>query len=89
MQVEVVWHHGRPDDADRDIQGGFVRQGGNEAGNDLAQVRFRQDHLRQKTESDNGDQRQNERLDLPDAEVQQEEEQKGVQHREENAIDQR
>ena len=81
VQVEVVRHHGRAEDADRDVKRLGVEHdlGGRDvAGQERTDLRPRHDQLNREADPDRADQRHHQRLDEPEALPLQEENQQHV-----------
>ena len=92
VQVQVVRHHRRAEDADRDVEHVRVAQdlgARDEADRDRRQVGPRQPELDRERPGDQHDQRDDERLDVAEAAVLQEQHDQHVERREADAPDQR
>ena len=68
MQVEVVRHHGGPDDADGDVERRGIGQARDEAVDEGDEGRLGQDHFHQEGDADGGHQAEDDRLQLADPE---------------------
>src|SRR4051794_25310755 len=72
VQVEIVRHHRRAQDADRDVQHLRVcedRSAGNEALGDTDRIWLGEEQFDDEARADGGDEQENERLHLADAEA--------------------
>src|SRR5678809_42973 len=70
VQVEIVWHHRRPKDSNGDEKHLLVLQNtrrGQKAKRHTVEVRLRKDQFREETAANGEDQRNDERLDIPEA----------------------
>ncbi len=92
VQVEVVRHHGRAEDADRDVEHVGVAQdlgARDEAERDAAQRRTGEPELDRERPGDQRDQRDDQRLDVAEAAVLQEQHDQHVEGGQADAPDQR
>ena len=89
MKVEVVGHHGRPEDADGVVEGVPVRQGREEPARDPRKIRPGEEDLQQEAHPDGRHQHQDERLHLPDAGLVEEQDEEGVQRGDQHPVHQR
>ena len=88
VQVEVVRHHRRAQDADRHIQA-LAAQARHQARRHLRDRRLRQQDLHEKTAADHRDQREHERLERADAQALQPQQQQRVGRGDHDAQQQR
>ena len=88
MQVEIVGHDCRPEDADRHEERAW-RQAGPQAGHHLHEIGLSLEHLDQETTADGRHQHQDHGLHLPHPPTLKVQQRKGVKGRDQTAPEQR
>ena len=90
VQVEIVWHHGSPEDAERDVERlGVGNRRHDESGRERSPLRARQDNLDRKARRDGGHEGDDDRLDLAEAEMHRGEQQHDVESGDHDTPDER